>query len=212
MQKVLWGWVCNVKVVRWHIATTTAVMVWNISKHRCAHLAVIHPYMHVNDQYSDSPPSGFPQTSLEKFQWFFNDISRQKSQISMIILNVTKRKNTGTHVTYGLLIHLMTTIGCFKKIYKVFLLDLNNNISVNNVYVKYIYIYPCSWSKLCLFQNSMIFPWTTDLKSNNFSITFSFLQISSTFQEIQWFFHDLETDLNFNDFSRAMGTLTTQFL
>ena len=56
---------------------------------------------------------GFPQTSLEKFQWFFNDISRQKSPISMIILNVMKWKNTGPHVTHGLLTHLMTTIGCF---------------------------------------------------------------------------------------------------
>ena len=36
---------------------------------------------------------------------------------------------------------------------------------------------------------------------------FSFLQISRAFHEIQWFFHDLETDLNFNDFSRAVGTL-----
>ena len=81
------------------------------------------------------------------------------------------------------------------------------NISVNNVYVKYIFIYPCSQSKLCLFQNSMIFPWVTDPKFNDFSMIFSFLQISRTFHEIQWFFHDLETDLNFNDFSRAVGTL-----
>ena len=58
---------------------------------------------------------GFPRTSLEKFQWFFNDISRQKSPISMIILNVTKWKNTGPHVTHGLLIHLMNTIGCFSE-------------------------------------------------------------------------------------------------
>ena len=36
---------------------------------------------------------------------------------------------------------------------------------------------------------------------------FPFLQISRTFHKIQWFFHDLETDLNFNDFSRAVGTL-----
>ena len=39
---------------------------------------------------------------------------------------------------------------------------------------------------------------------------FSFLQISRTFYEFQWFFHDLETDLNFNDFSRAVGTLLKQ--
>ena len=57
--------------------------------------------------------SGFPQTSLEKFQWFFNDISKRKSQISIIIVNVTKRKNTGPHITHGLLTHLMTTVGCF---------------------------------------------------------------------------------------------------
>ena len=79
-------------------------------------------------------------------------------------------KNTGSHVSHGLLTHLMTTIGCFKKICKVFLLDLINSISVNNVYAKYIFIYTCSYSKLCLFQdsmffheqliqNSMIFPW-----------------------------------------------------
>ena len=43
----------------------------------------------------------------------------------------------------------------------------------------------------------MIFPWF-----------FSFLQSSRAFNEIQWFFHDLETDLNSNDFSRAVGTLS----
>ena len=47
--------------------------------------------------------SGFPQTSLKKIQWFFYDISRQKSQISMIILNITKRKNTWPNATHGLL-------------------------------------------------------------------------------------------------------------
>ena len=41
---------------------------------------------------------------------------------------------------------------------------------------------------------------------------FSFLQISRTFHEIQWFFHDLETDLNFNEFSRAVGTLINSLL
>ena len=53
----------------------------------------------------------------------------------------------------------------------------------------------------------MIFPWVTDPNFNDFSMIFSFLQISRTFHEIQWFFHDPETDLNFNDFSRAVGTL-----
>ena len=87
-----------------------------------------------------------------------------------------------------------------------------NNISVNNVYVKYIFIYPCSSPKLCLFHNSMIFLWVTGPKFNDFSMIFSFSQISRTFHEIQWFFHDLETDLNFNDFSRAVGTLVLQNL
>ena len=40
-----------------------------------------------------------------------------------------------------------------------------------------------------------------------FSMISSFLQISSSFYEIHWFFHDLKADMNFNDFSRAVGTL-----
>ena len=40
--------------------------------------------------------AGFPQTRLEKFQWFFNDISRQKYQISMTIIHVTKQKKHRT--------------------------------------------------------------------------------------------------------------------
>ena len=51
------------------------------------------------------------------------------------------------------------------------------------------------------------FPWATDPKFNDFFMIFSFLQISRTFDEIQWFLQDLETDLNFNNFSRAVGTL-----
>ena len=40
-----------------------------------------------------------------------------------------------------------------------------------------------------------------------FSMISSFLQISSFFDEIHWFFHDLKVDMNFNDFTRAVGTL-----
>ena len=54
------------------------------------------------------------------------------------------------------MVPLMVPFGVFKKICKLSLLDLINNISVNNVYVKYIFIYLCSSSKLFLFQNSMI--------------------------------------------------------
>ena len=72
--------------------------------------------------------SGFPQTSLKQFQWFFNDISRRKSQISMKILNITKRKNTGPHVTHGLFTIFWPLLGVFKKICRVFLLHLMNNI------------------------------------------------------------------------------------
>ena len=53
----------------------------------------------------------------------------------------------------------------------------------------------------------MIFPWASGPKFNDFSMIFSFSQISRTFHEIQWSFHDLKTDLNFNDFSSAVGTL-----
>ena len=40
-----------------------------------------------------------------------------------------------------------------------------------------------------------------------FSVTFQSLQISTTFHEIHWFFLDLEAELNFLNFSRAVGTL-----
>ena len=103
---------------------------------------------------------------------------------------------------------LWPLMGVFKKICKVFLLDLMNNISVNNVYVKYISIYTCSLSKLCLFQNSMIFPWAADPKFNDFSMIFSFLQILRTFHVIQWFFHDLETD--FLPFSYKFSAILLQ--
>ena len=115
---------------------------------------------------------------------------------------------TQDHMSHMVSSHILwPLLGVFKKICEVALLDLMTNISVNNVYVKYMFIYPCNQSKLCLFQNSMIFPWVTDPKFNDFSMIISFLLISRTFHEIQWFFHDLETDLNFNDFSRAVGTL-----
>ena len=44
-----------------------------------------------------------------------------------------------------------------------------------------------------------------------FSMISSFLQISSSFYEIHWFFHDLKAHMNFNDFSRAVGTLHMKF-
>ena len=89
---------------------------------------------------NDRAWTGFPQTSLEKFQWIFNEFSRQKSQISMIILNVTKWKNTGPHVTHGLLKFHDHYWVFFRKFCNVFLLYLMNNKSVNNAYryVKYI--------------------------------------------------------------------------
>ena len=61
--------------------------------------------------------AGFPQIGFEKFQWFFNDISRQKSQISTIILKCYKTEKHRTtcytwspHTSYD---HLL---GVFKKI------------------------------------------------------------------------------------------------
>ena len=124
---------------------------------------------------------------------------------------MSQNGKTQDHMSHMISTHILwPPLGVFlKKICKVSLLDLMTNISVNNLYVKYIFIYPCSQSKLCLFQNSMIFPWVTDPKFNDFSMIFSFLEISRTFHETQWFFHDLKTDLNFNDFSIAVGTLSS---
>ena len=131
------------------------------------------------------------------FQWYF------KTKVPNFHDNYERFKTEKHRTTY----YIWSSHTSYEKIYKVFQPDLMYNISVNKEYVKYIFIYPCSKSRLCLFQNSMIFPWVTDPKFNDFSMIFLFLQISRTFHEIQWFFHDLETDLNFNDFSRAVGTL-----
>ena len=121
-----------------HLVTKLGSLQWNISKiklillaeigYNCLHnfspylsgflsQLMLHGQLWFGMKMQWDLDSGFPQTSLEKFQWFFNDISRQKSQISIIILNVTKLKNTGPRVTHGLRTHLMTTVpGVFKKI------------------------------------------------------------------------------------------------
>ena len=94
---------------------------------------------------------------------------------------------------------LYLLLGVIIKSAKIFLLDFLNSMSVNNVYVKCIYIY---WSMQSMsISEYKDFSMTDWYKSNDFSISFP------NFKNFQWFFHDLETHLNFNDFSRAVGTL-----
>ena len=71
------------------------------------------------------------------------------------------------------------------------------NISVNNVYVKYIFIYPCSQSKLCLFQNSMSFPWVTDPEFKDF---FPWIFQFCKFQELFMKFNDFSMILKWSEF------------
>ena len=78
---------------------------------------------------------------------------------------------------------LWPLLGVFTKIWKVFLLDSMNNLSANNAYVKHIFIYPCNYPKLCLFQNSMIFPWVTDPKFNDFFHFYKFQELYMRFND-----------------------------
>ena len=85
----------------------------------------------------------------------------------------------------------------------------------------------CIWMTWCFIINQCIMNCVfsihlvnsaSDLKINDFSMNdssrfqwfsmiSSLLQISSSFYEIHWFFHDLKAAMNFNDFSSAVRTL-----
>ena len=87
-------------------------------------------------------------------------------------------------------------------------LDFINYISVNNVYVKYIFIYPCSQNYV-YFRIQLFFPWVTDPKFNDFSIFTNFKNFSwnsmifpwsCNRSEFQWFFKSCgNPDLNQGD-------------
>ena len=76
----------------------------------------IYLYMIKKESLPDRPKFCRSMSAVRHLFWrldysmIFQD---KNSQISMIILNVTKRKITGPHVTHGLLTHLMFIIGCF---------------------------------------------------------------------------------------------------
>ena len=60
--------------------------------------------------------TGFPQPNLQNFNDFLNDILRQKSKISKIILNARKRKYSVLHVKQDFLTHSTSTKECFSKL------------------------------------------------------------------------------------------------
>ena len=126
--------------------------------------------------------TGFPQTSLEKFQWFFNDIWRQKSQISMTILNVTKWKKHWTtcsawssHTSYD---H-----------YWVFLRkSAKSSFS--------IWLTGYQW--IMYMQNTYLFTHVASQNYVYFRIQWFFM---SNWSKIQWSFHDFLIFTNFKNFS-----------
>ena len=82
-------------------------------------------------------PTDKPRKISMIFQWYF------KTKIPNFHDN-SERYKMEKHRTmcYTWSLWPLALLGVFKKICKVFL--LMNNISVNNAYVKYIFIYPCS--------------------------------------------------------------------
>ena len=63
-----------------------------------------------------------------------------------------------------------------------------HSVAINNVYK--IHFQQCIWFILCLFQNSMIFPWVTDPKCNLFPWFFHF----NKFQELSIRSQFIESD------------------
>ena len=126
--------------------------------------------------------TGFPQTSLEKYQWLFNDISRQKFPN---FHDSSERHKTENHrimcyawPPYTPYVHYWVLL---RKSAKVFLFHLMNNISVNNTCK--IHIHLPRW-----------FVKTTSISEfNDFSM--------SDWSKIQWFFHDSVILTNFKNFS-----------
>ena len=125
---------------------------------------------------------GFPQTSLEKFQWLFNDISRQKFPNFHDNSECHKTENHRTTCyawpPYTPYVHYWVLL---KKSVKVFLFHLMNSISVNNTCK--IHIYLPRW----------LVKTTSISEFNYFSM--------SDWSKIQWFFHDFVILSNFKNFS-----------
>ena len=126
--------------------------------------------------------TGFPQTSLEKFQCLFNDISRQKFPN---FHDNSERHKTENHRTtcyawppYTPYVHYWVLL---RKSVKVFLFHLMNSISVNNTCKIHIYLPRLSVK-------------TTSISEfNDFSM--------SDWPKIQWIFHDFVILTNFKNFS-----------
>ena len=143
------------------------------------HLIISQPF---HSMSIDPPIPGFPQTSLEKFQWLFNDISRQKFPN---FHDNSERHKTENHRTtcyawpsYTPYVHYWVLL---RKSVKVFLFHLMNSISVNNTCKIHIYLPRLSVK-------------TTSISEfNDFSM--------SDWSKIQWIFHDFVILTNFKNFS-----------
>ena len=153
--------------------------------------------MHSQDNGSKLP-TGFQQKGLEKLQWFFN-ISRPKSQITMIMLNIMNRKTKSTTSDIGPPYYRLQP--CWLTIFynlKV-VHGLRNSISLYNAIYIHTHIFGqffCIWFKIQwafherLIQISMIFPLYFFILTNfkYFSWSSMIFPYSSCRSEFQWFF------------------------
>ena len=126
--------------------------------------------------------SGFPQTSLEKFQWLFNDISRQKFPN---FHDNSERHKTENHRTtcfawppYTPYVYYWVLL---RKLVKVFLFHLMNSVSANNT------------CKINIYLPRWLVKTTSISEFNDFSM--------SDWSKIQWCFHDFVILTNFKKFS-----------
>ena len=117
--------------------------------------------------------TGFPQTSFEKFQWFFNDTSRQNSKFHDNTEHY-ETENIGPHIMHGRLTHLMSY-----DHYWVFLRKLSisefNDFSMSN------------WAKIQWFFHDFFHFYKFQelfMKFNVFSMIWKKIWISMIFQEL----------------------------
>ena len=122
--------------------------------------------------------TAFPQTGIEKFKWFFNDISRIKSQISQTIPNVMP-----------IFINTLAPDKCFNTNHllsgECHRTSLNEKSTLINVLLVHYLSQCCINLTTDSKFNSYIFPWTTD---PIFKDCLWFFSISSSFHEIEWLF------------------------
>ena len=120
-------------VLIWMFTQNYFCWVWNrLRLNQFLYISIFHWHRQGSHRWALKNFNDFSmifQDKNPKFLWQFWMLQNGKTQDQMLHMG-------SSHIWWPLL-------GVIKKICKVFLLYLKNDISVKNVYVKYTFIYPC---------------------------------------------------------------------